>query len=110
MFTDIKNSDQFETVQKVAKGWSSDEKYFIQTREQQRLLLRVSDVAHSSLYSIKWAEKFGQEDIDGMVRRYHKAFEDYEGFRTVIPKWYTDQLSSGSPNAASRARLTRSGV
>jgi aminoglycoside phosphotransferase (APT) family kinase protein len=58
MFTDIKNSDQFETVQKVAKGWSSDEKYFIQTREQQRLLLRVSDVAHSSLYSIKWAEKF----------------------------------------------------
>jgi len=66
-------------------------------------------VAHASLYSIKWAEKFGQEDIDGMVRRYHKAFEDYEGFGTVIPKWYTNQLSSGSPNAASRARLTRSG-
>ncbi len=62
MFTDIKNSDQFETVQKVAKGWSSDEKYFIQTREQQRLLLRVSDVAHGYLYSIKWA-KFGDRKL-----------------------------------------------
>ena len=26
-------------------------------------------VAHASLYSIKWAEKFGQNEIDGMVRR-----------------------------------------
>ena len=48
-------------------------------------------VAHASLYSIKWAEKFGQEEIDGMVARCRMAFEDYEDFNTYIPKWYTDK-------------------
>ena len=46
-------------------------------------------VAHASLYSIKWAEKFGQAEIDGMVRRCRAAFEDYDGFRRYVPKWYT---------------------
>lgn len=45
-------------------------------------------VAHASLYSIKWAEKFGKEDIDAMVMRCKVAFEDYDFFRTPIPKWY----------------------
>jgi len=48
-------------------------------------------VAHASLYSIKWAEKFGQEEIDGMITRCHMAFEDYDNFNRYIPKWYTDQ-------------------
>lgn len=43
--------------------------------------------AHASLYSIKWAEKFGQEDIDGMIRRYRSAMEDFEGFTRVVPRW-----------------------
>ena len=47
-------------------------------------------VAHASLYSIKWAEKFGQNEIDGMVRRCKTAFEDYDGFMTVIPSWYRE--------------------
>ena len=45
-------------------------------------------VAHASLYSIKWAEKFGQEEIDGMVRRCLAAMEHYDGFRSVVPRWY----------------------
>ena len=45
-------------------------------------------VAHASLYSIKWAEKFGQEEIDGMIRRCMVAFDDYDGFSSVVPKWY----------------------
>ena len=48
-------------------------------------------VAHASLYSIKWAEKFGREEIDGMIRRCRTAFDDYDGFRTCIPKWYTEK-------------------
>lgn len=48
-------------------------------------------VAHASLYSIKWAEKFGQKDIDGMVKRCLIAFEDYDDFKSYIPKWYTDK-------------------
>ena len=44
--------------------------------------------AHASLYSVKWAEQFGQKDIDGMVRRYHTAMEDFDGFTRVVPKWF----------------------
>lgn len=45
-------------------------------------------VAHASLFSIKWAEKFGQKEIDGMVRRCQAAMEHYEGFKSVVPSWY----------------------
>lgn len=48
-------------------------------------------VAHTSLYSIKWAEKFGQKDIDGMVARCRRAFADYDNFNSYVPKWYTDK-------------------
>lgn len=47
-------------------------------------------VAHASLFSIKWAEKFGQADIDAMVRRCMVAFEDYDYFRRDIPAWYKE--------------------
>ena len=50
-------------------------------------------VAHASLFSIKWAEKFGQKDIDGMVRRARAAFADFDGFNSYVPKWYTDEYS-----------------
>lgn len=46
-------------------------------------------VAQASLFSIKWAEKFGQKDINGMVKRCRQAFEDYDDFKQVIPKWYS---------------------
>ncbi len=47
-------------------------------------------VAHASLFSIKWAEKFGQQDIDGMVKRARRALEDFDTFTRTVPKWYTD--------------------
>ncbi len=45
-------------------------------------------VAHAALHSIKWAEKFGQRDIDGMAARYRRAMDSYDGFREIIPGWY----------------------
>ncbi len=48
--------------------------------------------AHAALFSIKWAEKFGQEDVDGMVERCHRAFENYDSFNSIIPKWYNADL------------------
>ncbi len=53
-------------------------------------------VAHASLFSIKWAEKFGQEEIDGMVARCRMAFKDYDNFKTYIPKWYTQRYKNRS--------------
>ena len=47
-------------------------------------------VACYTLYSIKWAEKFGEKEILGMKRRFYKTFENYENFKTIIPKWYAD--------------------
>jgi aminoglycoside phosphotransferase (APT) family kinase protein len=45
-------------------------------------------VAYNSLSSIVWAEKFGENDINGMKKRCIAAFDDYNNFKTVIPKWY----------------------
>lgn len=45
-------------------------------------------VAHGSLFSIKWAVPFGQADVDGMVERFKTAYEDYDGFTRLIPRWY----------------------
>lgn len=47
-------------------------------------------VAHASLYSIKWAEKFGQADIDHMVKICNKSFHHYDDFKQVKPIWYDD--------------------
>ena len=48
--------------------------------------------AHAALFSIKWAEKFGQDDIDGMVERCYRAFEHYDNFNSIVPKWYDGDL------------------
>ena len=45
-------------------------------------------VAHSSLYSIKWAEKFGQKEIDFMKNICLKSFEHFNDFKTCIPNWF----------------------
>ena len=52
-------------------------------------------VAQASLFSIKWAEKFGQQEIDGMVARAKRAFADFDGFKKIIPCWYSDQYKKG---------------
>lgn len=45
-------------------------------------------VAHASLYSIKWAEPYGQADIDGMKMRYIEAMKHYNNFKDIVPSWY----------------------
>ena len=47
-------------------------------------------VAHSSLFSIKWAEQFGEADISGMVERCEKTFIHYDSFHSTIPTWYEE--------------------
>lgn len=48
-------------------------------------------VAHASLFSIKWAEKFGPESVENMARRYRSAMESYDHFRRTIPAWYSEK-------------------
>lgn len=47
-------------------------------------------VAHASLYSITWAEKFGEKDVMEMKRRCLRAYGDYDNFKEIIPRWYTE--------------------
>ncbi len=47
--------------------------------------------AQASLFSIKWAERFGRAEIDGMVARANRAFDDFDGFKLSVPRWYTDK-------------------
>lgn len=49
-------------------------------------------VAHASLYSVKWAEKFGSGEIEGMKKRCKIAFENYNNFKEVVPVWYDHTL------------------
>lgn len=48
-------------------------------------------VAHASLHSIKWAEKFGQNDIDNMIKRCEKSFIHYDNFKRFVPTWYENR-------------------
>ena len=49
-------------------------------------------VAQASLFSIKWAEKFGQAEIDGMVRRARASMKNFDNFNLSVPKWYSNTL------------------
>lgn len=50
---DIRNYDTFKKVEPVNKGWSSDKKYYIETTDGRKLLLRVADISE---YGRKKAE------------------------------------------------------
>ena len=44
--------------------------------------------AYAALNSITWATKFGQEAIEGMIRRCRQTMKDYDSFTQVVPRWY----------------------
>ena len=59
---EIPGSSKWQIVKAINKGWSNDQKYYIQTTDGRELLLRTSDI---SQYENKKRE-----------------------FDTYIPKWY----------------------
>ena len=42
---DIPYFDTFVKVKPIYKGWSGDRKYYIETKDSERLLLRISDIS-----------------------------------------------------------------
>lgn len=46
--------------------------------------------AHATLYSIKWAEPYGEKDVNNMKEYYNKMMFHYDGFKSDIPKWYVE--------------------
>jgi serine/threonine-protein kinase len=53
IITGIPNHEKFAKIEPIDKGWSNDKKYYIETLDKRRLLLRVSK---NSEYEIKKAE------------------------------------------------------
>ena len=66
MIEDIKNYSSWKNVEKISKGWSSDVKYLITAEDDQKLLLRVSDIeqydAKKSEYEM--IKKFASSGIE----------------------------------------------
>lgn len=50
---DIKNYNTFIRIELINKGWSSDKKYYIETADDRKLLLRIADISE---YDRKKAE------------------------------------------------------
>ena len=42
---DIPNFDTFMKMEPIPKGWSGDKKYYVETKDGERLLLRLSDIS-----------------------------------------------------------------
>lgn len=53
IITDIPDLKRFIRIEPIYKGWSNDKKYYIETNDDRRFLLRVSDIAE---YDLKKAE------------------------------------------------------
>lgn len=60
---DIQYYNTFTKIELVDKGWSSDKKYYIETTEGKRLLLRVSDIGE---YERKKAEYEIMERVEAL--------------------------------------------
>ena len=41
---DIKNYIDFRAIEQINKGWSSDRKYYVETKDDRKLLLRVAEI------------------------------------------------------------------
>ncbi|NCU33492.1 MAG: aminoglycoside phosphotransferase, partial [Candidatus Moranbacteria bacterium] len=46
--------------------------------------------AHVAVYSILWAEQFGENDINHMKDLYRMIVKHYDYFNQVIPSWFFD--------------------
>lgn len=64
--------------------------YFGGEPPQDFWLAQAVYAAHAALFSITWAQPFGQAEVDGMKRRYQRTLADYDGFTALIPRWYRE--------------------
>lgn len=61
--TAVNGFETFTKIEPVEKGWSGDKKYYIETADERRLLLRISDVTG---YEQRKAEFAGMERLLGV--------------------------------------------
>lgn len=43
-FKDIPFRENWKVISEIKKGWSNDKKYYIETKDNEKLLLRTSDI------------------------------------------------------------------
>lgn len=53
------------------------------------LILKIYSF-HTALFSILWAETFGPKEVEGMVKRYDRIYEDYKNSNSLKPRWYRE--------------------
>lgn len=62
---DIPQYKNWTKIEPINKGWSSDKKYYIETKDSEKLLLRVSDISE---YEIKKVEYEAIKKLDGFAK------------------------------------------
>lgn len=62
---DIKQYPTFKVIEPINKGWSSDKKYYIETKDGNKLLLRVADISEYDQKKTEFEimQKFATEGI-----------------------------------------------
>lgn len=63
---DIKGFDAFARIEPIRKGWSGDQKYYVETKDGARLLLRLSDISsyHAKQYEFGVMKKLSAAGIN----------------------------------------------
>ena len=90
----ISDIDAYEAKKKeyeIITKYSRLDSYFNDDVPEDFWTANAVYVAQASLFSIKWAEKFGQDEIDGMVRRARNSMTNFNDFKNTVPKWYSDR-------------------
>lgn len=105
----IKNYNTFTKIEPINKGWSNDKKYYIETTDDRKLLLRVADISEYDRKKAEYAVKrlkatvpVYQDLAHINLIKFIKAEEVGDGF-AVIFEW-TDSECMGRMYPLSRQR------
>ncbi|MEY8462903.1 aminoglycoside phosphotransferase family protein [Streptococcus merionis] len=63
---DIPMYDQFIKIEQIHKGWSKDKKYYVETKDDKKLLLRISDISEydTKKYEFELLSQFSKTGIN----------------------------------------------
>lgn len=84
-------------MEPINKGWSSDKKYYVETADGRKLLLRVSNISEYNnkklefdLVKIYWAIPFGDEEVTTMKNQARDVLAWFDNMNNPIPTWYIE--------------------
>ena len=75
--------DGFCNIYRINKGWSADEKYYVEDADH----LLALYTAMITLFTVAWAISFGELEVKNSLKRAEMILADYSGFESIYPAW-----------------------